>query len=255
MTHPLVSTGDQQSFIVDNKDTLWKTGIDEIRFVKIPNTPVGILFVTCSSGHCILIDHYCRCWSFGMNYCGQLGLGHVIDQDSPTQIEGLDIPVRQVSCGNGFTMCVDFEGNLWSFGDDQYGQLGIGDSQKEYQCSPQKIKEIPPVKSVSCGGGHAVILDQEGFVWSVGWNGSGELGIGNRFSQNKPIKINNLTSISEISSGSDHTMALDSDGQVWSFGYNYYGQLGHGSSMEQTPGRIPDIPSMKAICCREFIHH
>ena len=54
-----------------------------------------------------------------------------------------------ISCGAYFTVCVDYEGFMWSFGENEYGQLGTG-NQTNFNV-PQKIEDIPPVLSVSCG--------------------------------------------------------------------------------------------------------
>src|SRR5690606_14063725 len=108
----------------------------------------------------------------------------------------------------------DFEGGLWSFGENNQGQLGIGNSQDQSN-DPQKVMEIPPVKSVSCGYQHAVILDQDGSVWTVG-----RVTFTDNDFQDKPIRMDELASIVQVSSGWVHNMVLGADGRVWSFGHN-----------------------------------
>ena len=67
-------------------------------------------------------------------------------------------------------MCVDYEGFIWSFGENKYGQLGTGN--KTNFNVPQKIQDIPPVVSVSCGSYHTLIITNDSNLWSWGRNDS-----------------------------------------------------------------------------------
>ena len=60
-----------------------------------------------------------------------------------------------LSCGYNFTVCVDCEGFMWCFGQNCLGQLGTGN--KTNFNVPQRIEDIPPVLSVSCGYEHTLI--------------------------------------------------------------------------------------------------
>ena len=53
--------------------------------------------------------------SFGHNHKGQLGLGHKNDVSLPTPIPNLP-KINMISCGSYFTVCVDDESFIWSFG-------------------------------------------------------------------------------------------------------------------------------------------
>ena len=64
-------------------------------------------------------------YSFGRNRKGALGLGHKDDVNLPTPIPNLP-KIKMVSCGMYFTVCVDNEGFIWSFGKNGSGQLGTG---------------------------------------------------------------------------------------------------------------------------------
>lgn len=107
--------------------------------------------MSCATGyqHTITISGDNVAYSFGCNWSrnflgGQLGLGH----DTKTNFVPSIIPnlpkIQMVSCGHSFTVCIDHEGFVWSFGYNVDGQLGTG-STKNYN-TPQKIENIPPVK-------------------------------------------------------------------------------------------------------------
>ena len=91
-----------------------------------------------------------------------MGLSH--NQKVPTPIPNLP-KISKISCGYNFTVCVDYEGFIWSFGENYYGQLGtgtktnfnvpqLGIENKPNFNVPQKLLDIHPVLSVSCGFGH-----------------------------------------------------------------------------------------------------
>ena len=61
-----------------------------------------------------------------------------------------------VSCGVYFTVCLDHEGFIWSFGANDCGQLGTG-NEINFNV-PQKITNIPPVVSVSYGSFYTLII-------------------------------------------------------------------------------------------------
>ena len=71
-----------------------------------------------------------------------------------------------ISCGCSFTICVDHEGFMWSFGKNNFGQLGTGNTTNFNV--PQKIEDIPPVLSVSCGFEHTLIITTDSNLWSCG---------------------------------------------------------------------------------------
>jgi len=75
------------------------------------------------------------------------------------------------------------------------------------------------------------LLDSDGSVWTVGYNGNYGLGIGNDSNRSIPIKIKDtngktLYNVKEIASGRQHIVILKEDGSAWAVGYNGYGQLG-----------------------------
>ena len=68
---------------------------------------------------------------------------------------------------------MDDEGLIWSFGKNDAGQLGIGNTTKFNV--PQKLQNIPPVLSVSCGSDHTLIITNDSNLWSCGRNDCGQL--------------------------------------------------------------------------------
>ena len=189
----------------------------------------------CGDYHTITLSNDGTLHSFGKNYKGQLGLGHNNNVSIPTPIPNLP-KISLVSCGVNFTVCVDCEGFMWSF-----GQLGTGN--KTNFNIPQKIEDIPPVLSVSCGYAHTLMVTTDSNLWSRGNNTFGQLCLGNKKGQFKPQKTS-FSNISKISTGSHHSLFQNNKGEIFSCGYNGNGECGLGNfdSPQITPSLIPNVP-------------
>lgn len=68
-------------------------------------------------------------------------------------------------------------------------------------------------------------------MYAWGYNGVGQLGIGNTVNQPVPVRVTGVLQnvvIKKIVSGYSHTLALSDFGKMYSWGGNSYGQLGSG---------------------------
>ena len=196
----------------------------------------------CSRYHTITLSDDGTAHSFGRNKEGQLGLGHNKKNVSlPTPIPNLP-KINQISCGSNFSVCVDHEGFMWSFGENNYGQLGTG-NQTNFNV-PQKIEDLPPVLSVSCGSSHTLMITNDDNLWSCGKNNLGQLCNGDKEDRSKPQKTS-FSNISKISAGSCHSLFQNNKGEIFSCGFNEKGQcgLGHFNKLQITPSLIHNAPS------------
>ena len=130
---------------------------------------------------------------------------------------------------------------MWSFGDNDYGQLGAGNVL--FFNVPQKIQDIPPVHSVSCGAYHTLIITNDN-LWSCGQNLYGQLCLGNEENQLTPQKTS-FSNISKTSTGAFHSLFQNDKGEIFACGFNRYGEcgLGHFHHPLRTPNLIPNAPS------------
>lgn len=72
-------------------------------------------------------------WSFGTNVGLALGLrilDPTIDKKIHMPIWGLKI--KKISAGFHHNLAIDMEDNVWAFGSNRFGQLGLGDDKKMY---------------------------------------------------------------------------------------------------------------------------
>src|SRR3990167_3971304 len=127
----------------------------------------------------MFVDEQGNVWVCGSNSCGELGLGHTTQINSPQKNNNLSGIVAVAGGKCHFSMFLDKQGNLFTCGNNGYGQLGLGD--KNVRHTPQKVNNIPPMSSLSsCNTAYCYlqIVDCEGGVWSCGRNNCGQLGVG-----------------------------------------------------------------------------
>ena len=221
-----ISTGeDVYSFGEDNSGAL---GHSTDHHVPIPRMILGlhnIKAIACGFMHTICLDYSENVFGFGSNLFGQLGI-----ESEPCIREPVPISlpaIKQISCGSHFTICVSEDRELYSFGANTSGQIGIGEERDINFNSPQKIESLENVDFVECGSGHVICRLLTGDVFSWGYNGKGQLGIGNMDMQFSPCKcVDWPDNIVDIKCGSSFALVLTSNLEVYSVGSNQYGQLG-----------------------------
>jgi len=152
-------------------------------------------------------------------------------QWSPVRLAALkDVPVVAVGVGSNSACCmaVTEDGKVYSWGRNEKGELGLGDT-KDRQC-PTLISELSghTVIKVCTGKSHSLFLTEEGKVLSSGSNSAGQCGVG-KGKENTTPKIINYggPDVVDIACGAEFSMLLDNEGGVWSFGHPGDGMLGH----------------------------
>jgi alpha-tubulin suppressor-like RCC1 family protein len=84
------------------------------------------------------------------------------------------------------------------------------------------------VTAIAAGLGFSLFLKQDGSLWGMGYNVSGQLGIGSNNQTNKqPVQIV-ASNVTAIAAGYTHTLFIKSDSSLWAMGNNQFGQLGDG---------------------------
>ena len=190
------------------------------------------------SDHSLLLDANYKVYSFGANSYGQLGRYTGGDNSfTPAEINGVNLngsKIKAISTSGYNSLILDENGIVYSFGRNDYGQLGR-DTGLDYSNTPTEINGVnlngSKIKAISCGFLHYLILDENGIVYSFGSNLHSALGRDTELRYSiTPTEINgvnlNGSKIKAISSGVYHSIILDENGVVYSFGVNNYGQMG-----------------------------
>ena len=178
-----------------------------------------------------------------------------------------------MSGGGAESFIIDGGGNLWAWGDNQYGQLGDGTTQD--RTTPVKVLE--GVKSVSAGESHTYAVLKDNTLWSWGRNVSntfpglpdtmegstvpvkimddvvsastgvcthlaiktdGSLWVwgkyvGDRTNRQTSVPKKILDNVAAACTGFGHSLALKTDGSLWAWGQNASGGVGDGTTRER----------------------
>lgn len=137
-------------------------------------------------------------------------------------------PAVRLAAGFSHSAMIDYDGSLYLWGDNTYGQAAAGSDS--YIDQPQLIDIGVKASEVSLGAWHTLVLSEDGEVYSSGRNTFGQLGNGTWENSSELTKINGLSNIIAIEAGSYHSLALGQDGSLWVWGSNTSGQLAHAAS-------------------------
>ena len=100
--------------------------------------------------------------------------------------------------------------------------------------SPVQIGSLTTWAKIAAGGYHSLAIRTNGTLWAFGYNGSGQLGIGNTTSRSSPVQVGALTTWATVGGGANSTMAVRTDGTLWTWGNNVIGQLGIGNTTSRS---------------------
>ncbi|KAF1516348.1 E3 ISG15--protein ligase HERC5, partial [Eudyptes sclateri] len=210
-------------------------------------------------------------FTWGQNAHGQLGVGSqttLIPQ--PQLVERLKgISLAQIAAGGAHSAAVSLSGAVYSWGKNDFGQLGLGDTE-DRDC-PSYVGALEHWKTVfiSCGADHTAVLSKEGLVCTFGAGGAGQLGHNSTRNELVPRVVAELwgARVSQVACGRwestnnmplrQHTLVyVPSLDKVYSFGSGKEGQLGD----KRKPNRLIPLPINSPVntgkscqgndCCR-----
>ena len=84
--------------------------------------------------------------------------------------------ITQISCFSNYSLCLDQRGNVFGFGSNLKGRLGLEDKTDDDVEYPRQITSLKSIVKIECGYWHSLALDKSGQAWSAGYNTHGELG-------------------------------------------------------------------------------
>ena len=200
--------------------------------------------ITAGTSHtCAVAANEARCW--GANNAGQLGrAGDSSPSFVPVKVEIPGTPpllVTAIAAGSAHT-CAIANGDVWCWGDNTFGQLGIGTiGVASGGPTPKQATTGPNAVQLAAGGAHTCYADSSAvFCW--GKDDQGQVGDGALLPA--PVvptatAVAGISGPSTIAAGDSHTCAIASGG-VWCWGANGAGQLGIGSgtAAKSTPQSV-----------------
>jgi alpha-tubulin suppressor-like RCC1 family protein len=261
-----------------NTSSRMGVGVDNLAtngpcFVTIPFAPtdagevISKFWVT--ENNIFVLSSTGKLYGCGVNGRGQLGVGDVLARSVLTRIGTLasivDFSVSQASADDTIhCLAVTSSGQLWAWGYNGYGGLGNGNTTQ--QNSPVQITTNLSGRTISkcyAFGGEAAfsfIIDSTGDVFSSGYNGFGQLGLGdntnrNTFTQVPTLKGDRIYGVGGVNAAVNAyrrgSVFIVRNGSVWATGSNVAGTLGYGDTTDKNGFvqlSISNVVSIAASC-------
>ncbi len=190
-----------------------------------------------------------KCW--GHTDKGLLGDDNIIEQpgatSAPVKVKGGFY--TQLVGGSSFACALTEDKEVYCWGDNEYGIVGVQPSNQHVYPAPQKIKLPKTVKTIVAGHLHACALLDDQSIRCWGRNDSYQLGTDDTTNRHEPVELTkNSNNIKQLALGNGYTCLLLTSGGVQCIGQNSSGQIG------VTPVSPSPIREFKAIPNLKNVH-
>lgn len=242
----------------------------------------SVVSIAAGGTHVLAATESGHVYAWGTNHSGDLGNGSYTEGASePVEVGGIT-EAKSVAAGEIFSMALLKSGKIDSWGDDQWGGLGIGSTETSGKCkhnsewlfrcsdTPLEVSGISTATQITAGDGVAFARLEGGTIKAWGENYYGQLGLGTEtgpnecvieFSVNEagettwyvwpeacatsPVTVPGLSGVTAVAAGHEHTLALLSSGQVEGWGPDMTGTKA--SSVRDAPGAVPGVGEVQDI--------
>ncbi|XP_007085535.2 X-linked retinitis pigmentosa GTPase regulator isoform X3 [Panthera tigris] len=266
----VLSCGDEHTAVVTGNNKLYmfgsnnwgQLGLGSKSTVSKPTCvkalkPEKVKFAACGRNHTLVSTEGGKVYAAGGNNEGQLGLGDTEERNTFHLISFFTSQhkIKQLSAGSNTSAALTEDGELFMWGDNSEGQIGLKDVTNV--CVPQQVTVGKPISWISCGYYHSAFVTTEGELYTFGEPESGKLGLPNQLLCNHrmPQPVPGIPEkVVQVACGGGHTVVL-TEKAVYTFGLGQFGQLGLGTFLFETsvPKVIEHIKDQKisSISCGE----
>ena len=207
--------------------------------------------VSCGPCYILILNSLGEVWACGLNYCGQLGLGHqnnegVFMRINPDCFGGT--PVTMIACGWFHSIALVRGGReLFGWGWNAFGPLGVGvgisastDLHDPIRCAhywvPTRSNTAAALGEakivfISAGNDLTMVVSDSGDLWGCGNGRHNALGLGDDAVHLQFQRVGGETrfgsgGVRMVSCGNQYSLIVGKNGSVWSCGSGSYGALG-----------------------------
>lgn len=145
------------------------------------------------------LDTTNKMWDWGPNGAGGLGDNTTTSHSTPVAVCGSHVFYEiSLTIGHHAT-AIDYQGKLWSWGYNSYGQLG-NNNISDY-CTPIAVCGAHTFCKISTAEYFSCSIDKNGRAWAWGINEYGNIGDGTITSRSTPVAVCGAHTFCKISSG------------------------------------------------------
>lgn len=238
--------------------------------IEVPDhSPVAFVAAAAGRDHVLAVSSSGEVLGWGAsNSDGQIGIGSDLVNGEPVRPRALHWPsqrldsklrIASIACGEFHSLVLTQAGELFAFGSNSFGQLGLGRNVQQVPAPKQvggRLRGLP-LRAVAAGARHSLVLSVSGAVFSWGSNADGCLGLGdgtrqmNQMKECLPAAVPTLPSPGcMIAAGSAHSAVVVQSRQLLLAGSNSCGQLGHRRRELLYSHNFRGLPASLALCVR-----
>lgn len=204
------------------------------------NLPDGVkpLSISAGSSHSIILGTDGNTYTWGSNSYMQLGTKDTQNKATPTLVN-LPNGAKPASVMANYlsSLAIDSNGNLYTWGSNIAGKLGVGDINNKNTPTLVNLLGGVKVKTATMSYSNLQIIGTDGNLYISGNNDYGQIGIGGTLNRTTPTLISLASGVKPISiavGNSQHMAAIGDDGNLYTWGANGMEQLGTGDTTTRT---------------------
>jgi alpha-tubulin suppressor-like RCC1 family protein len=182
-------------------------------------------------------------YGWGAN-SGALSIGDTDQKTVPQLINDFkDKKIKKLSAGNSHCLCLLEDGQVYAWGFNRAGQLGLGDFKNVANMTLVTALKDLQVADVFTAANSSLCLTQDGQIYVWGSNMQGELGLGDKKHRNTPTLLPFESPVKKVwaSSSSSHWFVQLENEKIFGIGRNDKGQLGTADGTKFVPVELPEL--------------